>query len=169
MFLNNLCLQRFHHVSVVHIRRLDSYRKKPGFGRYAWAASSDIFQKHMMLSSHTITWVWPPPRMPVTTRMITFLGGDTHSFPTLTGLGGPHQNDNLLFLVPIKTNSSKLKKKSRKRLFCAPEKDIGPGSNFNQYGRSSPADLWQPRSLGKLSSSQNTITVVHLISSWYHT
>ena len=32
-------------------------------------------------------------------------------FPLLLG-GGPHQNDNLLFLVPIKTNSSKFKKKA---------------------------------------------------------
>ena len=36
-----------------------------------------------------ITWVVPPPRMPVTTRIITFLVGDPYkpSFATVTGRG----------------------------------------------------------------------------------
>ena len=38
-----------------------------------------------------VSWVWPPPRMPVSTRSITFLVGDSYkpSFPTVTGRG-PH-------------------------------------------------------------------------------
>ena len=41
------------------------------------------------LSITSITWVVPPPRMPVTTRIITFLVGDPYkpSFATVTGRG----------------------------------------------------------------------------------
>ena len=37
------------------------------------------------------SWVWPPPRIPVTTRIITFLIGNRYkpSFATVTGRG-PH-------------------------------------------------------------------------------
>jgi len=36
-------------------------------------------------------WVWPPPRIPVTTRIITFVVGDPYAFSFATGmLGGGH-------------------------------------------------------------------------------
>ena len=36
-----------------------------------------------------VFWVWPPPRIPVTTRIVTFLAGDSYkpSFATVTGRG----------------------------------------------------------------------------------
>ena len=43
----------------------------------------------MFASTWDIGWVVPPPRMPVTTRTITFLVGDPYklSFATVTGKG----------------------------------------------------------------------------------
>ena len=45
-------------------------------------------------------WVWPPHRMPVTTRIITFLVGDPYkpSFTTVT-VRGPHpKSTNFLYI-----------------------------------------------------------------------
>ncbi len=50
-------------------------------------AKIDFCLGSMFQQVTNIPWVWPPPRMPVTTRIITFLVGNPHkpSFPTVTG------------------------------------------------------------------------------------
>ena len=53
-----------------------------------------------------IPWVVPPPRMPVTTRIITFLVGDSYkpSFATVTGRGGQRVIYTLLIIITWKAS-----------------------------------------------------------------
>ena len=55
-----------------------------------------------------IYWVVPPPRMPVTTRMITFLVGDPYkpSFATVTGRGEQPKVYNLMSPLKVATGCS---------------------------------------------------------------
>ena len=73
-----------------------------------------------------ISWVWPPPML-VTTRIIIIFRKGYQPKPSFSHSywEGSHTKT----MVP----------------FGAPEKDIGPGSNFNQYGRSSPAGFFRQR------------------------
>ena len=64
--------------------------------------SRRFFQKN--LAAHdvsTIPWVVPPTRIPVTTRIITFLVGNPYkaSFATITGRGDNPNNTTILYNI----------------------------------------------------------------------
>ena len=71
---------------------LGKFRNSPGEGKFGkMAAGVPKFLKLKQNNTVTIHWVWPPHRIPVTTRIITFLVGDPNlnlHFPLL--LGGGH-------------------------------------------------------------------------------
>ena len=59
----------------------------------------------------SLPWVVPPPRMPVTTRIITFLVGDPYkpSFATVTGRGDNPKftpENNVMFVAPLKRETA---------------------------------------------------------------